>query len=228
MLLIIVGDIDANVLQSKITAAFGKLPRGDYKDGAAPTFDFTKPTLDVTQRSLPTNYIQGVFNAPSLNNPDFYAMRVATTILRDRVFEEVRSKRNLSYAPSADMGSLSGNTANIYVTAVDANRSVAVMLDEIRKLKNEQVSPQDISGQSGQFLTNYFVGNETNAAQAAELARYELIGGGWRNSLDYLKRIRAVTPQDIQNVARKYMRNIRFVVVGDPAAIDRRIFLQTE
>jgi predicted Zn-dependent peptidase len=80
---------------------------------------------------------------------------------------------------------------------------------------------------AGQFLTNYYLRQETNAAQAGELARYELIGGGWRNSFEFLNRIRSVKPEDIQTVANKYMKNIRFVVVGNPAAINKSVFLQT-
>ena len=228
LLMVVVGDLDPNVLKQRITSAFGKLPRGNYKEPPPPTFDFSKGTLDVTQRTLPTNYIQGQFGAPSISNPDYYAMRVATTILRDRIFEEVRVKRNLSYAPSADMGNLSANTGSIYVSAVDANQAVRVMLDEINKLKTQPVDPRDISGVSGQFLTTYFIGQETNSAQAAELARYELIGGGWRNSFQFLNRVREVKPADIQAVANKYIKNLRFVVVGNPASIDRNIFLQNQ
>ena len=60
--------------------------------------------------------------------------------------------------------------------------------------------------------------------QAGELAKYELLGGGWRNSAEFIERLRAVTPDDVQRVARTYMRNIRFVVLGNPQNIDRRIF----
>lgn len=225
LLLVIVGDIDANVLRQKITASLGKLPRGNYQETALNPFDFSKPTLDITSRNLPTNYIQGVFEAPSIKNPDFYAMRVATTILRDRVFEEVRVKRNLSYAPSADMGLLAANTGNIYVTAVDANQAISVMLKEINSLKTVPVNNREISGIAGQFLTTYFIGQETNAAQALELARYELIGGGWRNAFEFLNYVKKVTPLDIQRVSAKYMKNIRFIVLGKPEFINRQIFL---
>lgn len=225
LLLVIVGDLDAALLKQRITDTFGKLPRGDYKDVPFKGADFSKPTLDVTRRSLPTNYVEGVFAAPSLGDPDFYAMRVAATLLRDRVFEEVRVKRNLSYAPNADMSDRGANTGNIYVTAVDANQAVGLMLKEIEKLKTERVEDSDISGVAGQFLTTYFLGEETNAAQAAELARYEMIGGGWRNAFEYLSHIRKVTAADVQNAARKYMRNLRFVVVGDPTAINRQVFI---
>lgn len=224
LLLVIVGDLDAEMLKRRVADSFGRLPRGTYTDPKAPSFDFSKTTLDVTQRPLPTNYIQGVFAAPSVSDPDYYAMRVAVNLLRDRVFEEVRVKRNLSYAPSADMGSLAGNTANIYVSAVDANRAVTVMLNEISLLKTSQVTQRDLDGVAGQFLTTYFIGQETNAAQAAELARYELIGGGWRNSFRFLEGIRKVKPEDVMRVAQKYMKNIRFIVVGNPQAINRDVF----
>lgn len=226
LMLVIVGDLDAAVLKNKVAATLGKLPRGTYKEPVVKGFDFSKPTLDVTARDLPTNYIQGVFDAPSIKSPDFYAMRVATTLLRERVFEEVRTIRNLSYAPSADMGSLGINSGNIYVTAVDANQAVSLMLNEINGLKTVPVTERDISGVAGQFLTTYFIGQETNAAQAAELARYELVGGGWRNAFEFINRVKQVKPADVQRVSQKYMTNLRFVVLGKPAAIDRKIFLQ--
>ena len=62
------------------------------------------------------------------------------------------------------------------------------------------------------------------SGQAAELAQYELIGGGWRNSLVFLDKFGAVTPADVQRVALKYMRNIRFVVLGNPQQIDKTVF----
>ena len=226
LLLVIVGDLDAKDLQKRITDSFGKLTRGDYKSQPLPALNFGEPTLDVTSKTLPTNYIQGVFNAPALANPDYYAMRVATAMLRERVFEEVRVKRNLSYAPSADLGLLASNTANIYVTAVDANQAITVMLDEINKLKQQFVNSEEISGVTGQFLTTYYLGQETNVAQAAELARYELTGGGWRNSFEFLNRVREVKPEDVQRVAQKYIKNLRFIVLGNPTAINRQIFLQ--
>ncbi|HEX8248789.1 MAG TPA: pitrilysin family protein [Pyrinomonadaceae bacterium] len=226
LLLVIVGDLDAADLQKRIADSFGKLPKGAYKDQPAGAFNFAEPTLDITTRTLPTNYIQGVFDAPSLASPDFYAMRVATTLLRDRVFEEVRVKRNLSYAPSADMNALGVSTGHIYVTAVDANQAVSLMLNEIKTLKDETVETREISGVTGQFLTTYYVGQETNAAQASELAKYELIGGGWRNAFGFLDKVKQVTPADVQRVSQKYMKNLRFIVLGNPSAINRQIFLQ--
>jgi len=226
LLLVVVGDIDPKDLRTRIAATLGRLPRGSYKEQAYPALDFSKPTLDVTSRALPTNYVQGVFNAPAISSPDYSAMRVAVAILQSRVFEEVRTKRQLSYAPNAELDSYAANTGNIYVTAVDANQAVNVMLDEVKNLKTQNINPEIISSISGHFLTLYYLGQETNGAQAAELAKYELVGGDWRGAFQFLDKIRDVTPQDIQAVSNKYLKNIRFIVVGNPQAIKREIFLR--
>ena len=224
LLLVIVGDLDAATLRERIAATFGKLPRGDYHAQPVQQLSFSAPTLEVTQRGLPTNYIQGLFTAPPLTSEDIYPMRVASAILRDRLFEEVRVKRNLSYAPSAFLGSQGANIGGLYVTAVDANQTMKVMLGEVYRLQHEQIDADDVTGIVSQYLTDYYMGQETNAAQAADLALYELVGGGWRNSFEVIEHLRAVKPADVQRVAQKYMRNIRFVVIGDPKSIDKNIF----
>jgi predicted Zn-dependent peptidase len=224
LLLVIVGDLNVNEVRSLVEASFGKLPRGSYKPEAVPQLTFDKSSVEVTPRELPTNYVQGLFTAPSLTSPDIYAMRIASSLLRDRVFEEVRVKRNLSYAPDAFLRTQAANVGGLYVTAVDANQSIRVMLSEIARLQAEPVNASDIHAVIAQYLTTYYLGQETNAAQAGELAQYELIGGGWRNSVEFLDRLMAVTPADIQRVSQKYMRNIRFVVLGNPRSVDTNVF----
>ncbi|HKP46680.1 MAG TPA: pitrilysin family protein [Pyrinomonadaceae bacterium] len=224
LLLVIVGDLDAAQLKPRIAAAFGKLPKGNYHNETPPSLSFPASTVEVTERSLPTNYIQGIFTAPSLTAPDIYPMMVASSLLRDRVFQEVRVKRNLSYAPSAFLGTQAANVGGIYVTAVDANQAVSVMLSEINRLQTQAADQYDINGVVSQYLTTYYMGQETNAAQAGNLAAYELIGGGWRNSFDMIARLHSVTPADVQRVAQKYMHNLRFVVLGNPKSVDTKIF----
>ena len=224
LLLVIVGDLNPAEVKALVTQSFGKLPRGTYKAETIPQLAFDKSSVEVTPRELPTNYVQGLFTAPSLTSPDIYAMRIASSLLRDRVFEEVRVKRNLSYAPDAFLRTQAANVGGLYVTAVDANQSIRLMLTEINRLQTEPVSSDDIHAVIAQYLTTYYLGQETNAAQAGELAQYELIGGGWRNSVNFLEKLSAVTPADIQRVAQKYMRNIRFVVLGNPQSVDPNVF----
>jgi len=37
-----------------------------------------------------------------------------------------------------------------------------------------------------------------------------------------MEQIKSVTPEDVQRVARKYMKGFRFAYVGDPSKLDPR------
>ena len=224
LLLVVVGDLDPQLLRQRIAASFGKLPRGDYRPTPLPELSFAASAVEVTARDIPTTYVQGVFAAPGLASPDVYPMRVATSILQNRLFLEIRAKRNLSYAPDAFLWSQGSNLGGVSVSSTDANQSVRIMFDEMARLQREPISQDELHGTVQHYLTRYYLAQETNAAQAGDLAQAELLGGGWRNSALFMEKISAVTAADVVRVAQKYMRNIRFVVLGDPKRVDTKVF----
>ena len=61
-----------------------------------------------------------------------------------------------------------------------------------------------------QFITEYYLKNETNEDQANVLARAELYEGDYRAADQFMARLRRVTPADVQRVARKYLTGFRF------------------
>src|SRR5688572_5375699 len=57
LLLVIVGDLNANEVRALVESSFGKLPRGNYKPQAVPQLAFDKSSVEITPRELPTNYV---------------------------------------------------------------------------------------------------------------------------------------------------------------------------
>lgn len=224
LLLVVVGNVTRADLEAKVTAAFGALPAQGGRWVAPPPLVAAKPSVTVVSRDLPTNYIQGVFPTPNLGDSDFAALRVATDLLSDRFFEEVRTKRNLTYAVFAGLAQQRANHGLVYVTAVDPATTVTVMLDQVRRLQQEPISVETIGSNVNTYLTSYFLRQEANMSQAATLGTYELIGGGWERGETFINRIRAVTAADVQRVARAYFHDIAFVVIGDSSRIDRKLF----
>jgi len=224
LVIVVVGGVPGDDLQRKVTAAFGDLPATGAAAPAVAPVTASGPRVQVTERSLPTNYIRGQFPAPGPSHADFAAMRVAIEILSDRLFEEVRTKRNLTYAVQAGLSQRLGNYGLLYVTAVDPGITLPVMLAELDRLKNEPISAARLAQSVNVFLTTYWLGQETNMGQAQSLGTYELVGGGWANADTFGDRVRAVTPADIQRVATEYLKNVQFAVVGDPADIDEALF----
>ncbi|HMQ04707.1 MAG TPA: pitrilysin family protein [Pyrinomonadaceae bacterium] len=226
LLFIIVGDLDPEEVKSKIAATFGKLPRGSYKDARYPAIDFSKPTLDTTARALPTNYVKGTFAAPSPGSRDYYAMRVAVSILQTLVYQTVRQQLQLSYAPDASMNNHAANTANISVSTNDPNRAIAVMREQIKFLQERSLNEEVIEEISAFFLTRHYIGQETSGAQVGDLALYELNGGGWRNSFEFMNGVRSVKSADVRRVANQYMKNLRFTYLGNVSSVNRAVFVE--
>jgi zinc protease len=224
LLLVVVGNVDQSDLQNKIAAAFGHLPAGNYQPQYPAMVKHAAAGVHVEAQDLPTNYIAGYFAAPSRRDADYYAMRTAVAILQDRVFEEVRTKRNLSYAPEARLEDLFANHGKLYVTTVAPDSTIKIMLAEVKRLQDRLLDPEGLRERINLSLTSYYLENETNAAQAAFLARFELAGLGWRASEKFVKNRQKVAPEQVRHAAQKYMNNFQFVVIGDPAKIDQKLF----
>jgi len=225
LLLVVVGNVDKAELQTKAAAAFGQLPLGNYQPQYPRLVKHAGAKVYTEAQELPTNYIAGYFAAPSIRDADYYAMRTAVAVLNDRLFEEVRTKRNLSYAPSADLEDMFANYGKIYVTTVAPDTTIKVMLAEIKRLQNRFLQAEALGGRINLANTSYYLENETNLAQANFLARFELAGLGWKESEKFVKNRKKVAPEQVMEAALKYMNNLQFVVIGDPAKIDERIFI---
>jgi zinc protease len=225
LLLVVVGDVERADLEGKVAEAFGALPETGDAGRPVPAAAATPASVSITERALPTTYVRGYFAAPALSDEDDYAaLTVATSILSDRFFEEVRTKRNLTYAVFSGLSSRRANYGLLYVTSVEPDSAVAVMLAEVRRLKDEPVSSTALQQAVSVFVTRYYQALETNAAQAALLGRYELLGGGWEEAEDFVDEVRKVTPEDVQRVVRRYVNDLHFAVLGDPAKVDRALF----
>lgn len=69
------------------------------------------------------------------------------------------------------------------------------------------------------------MGNETNQAQANALAFYELAGIGYKGVGEFLKQVNKVNSKDIQDVTQKYMKNLQFVLIGNPESLEIASFM---
>lgn len=226
LLFVVAGDVDPNHLIEQVRSTFGALPRGDYQETKLPKISFALSSVAIEEKKLlPTNYIESVFPAPGLGDADYPAAAVAMSLLGYRIFQEVRTKRNLSYGPSAFLSSaMAQGMGAIYVTAVDPNAAMKVMLDEVKRLQTEPVTDKDLNGTKSTFLTSFLVQNESTDGQSSMLARAQILGGDFHLAKTLPERVRAVTAAEVQAFAKKYAVNLQATVLGDPAKIDKALF----
>lgn len=222
MLLVIVGNIPRARLERMISESIGRLPRGDYA-WTAPTRGETRPgsSVLIEARRLPTNYILGWWEGPPADDADVPALRVASAILSGRLFGEIRSRRNLTYAVEARFRDRAITSGGLYVTTTRPDTTLALMRNEVKNLQSSRIPTENLAPLVQQFLTEYFMDNETTGAQADFLARAELYRGDYRAAARFVADLRAVTGEDVQRVAKMYMRQMRFAYIGAPSQVNR-------
>jgi zinc protease len=89
------------------------------------------------------------------------------------------------------------------------------MRQELLDLQTGTIEPKALERLILQFITQYFLDNESGAQQADFLARAQLYYGDFRRADRFVDELRAITPADIQRAAIRYMRDFRFVYIGD-------------
>lgn len=226
MVAVVVGNVTLPEIKQKIEASFNKLAKGDYKNETAQSFvKASMPEFQVINRPVATNYIRATFAAPPLDHPDYPAFSVVVDILSQLFFQEVRVKRNLSYGADATVLSNRANSGFLSVTTPKPNETIRVMFDQIDFMQRQTIREEGLSSIVSGFLTKYYTKLETNDAQAARLAEYELLGGDWHRLVTWIDEVNKVKPEDLRRVSRTYLKNFHFAVAGEPNQFDRDLFL---
>jgi zinc protease len=226
MLMVVVGNVTRAKVERLLRGSLATLPAGNYKWTLPDTLPVRPTAVTYARRELPTNYLKGLFAGPRAGTGDYHALRFATAILSGRLFNEVRSKRNLTYSvtsPFLEQGVASGG---LYVTTVEPTAVLDIMRQEISALQSGTITRESLDRLVAGFIVEYYLDNETNAEQAELLARAELYEGDYRKAATFRETLRSITPLDIQRVARTYMKNIRWAYVGNPGRVTPRAFSQ--
>jgi zinc protease len=225
MLLVVVGNVSREKVETLVRTTIGRLAAGSYKWTMPDTLATLPSDVVIASRMLPTNYIQGYAAGPSANSSDAPALRVAAAVLSGRLFTEIRSRRNLTYAVSSSFRDRGVTSVGLYVTTTAPDTTIALMRTEVQHLKSNELDTDLLRPLVQQFITEYFLDNETITAQADFLARAQLYHGDFHAGEHFVSDLRAVTGADVQRVARRYFRNVRWAYVGDPLRVQRERFL---
>ena len=223
--LVVVGDISQEDLTKKITQSLDKLPQGKEVKMPKTTAGVQKG-MYLENRAMETNYILGIFDAPKRGTEESIKNDLAMSILGDRFFEELRTKRSLSYAPAA---SRTGNTVHpmnmVYISTTDPEQSLQVMMEEVNKMKTDGFTEKELSGKKQSYLTHYFMGQESNSSISMGLGVNEL-SGGWERMDTYTDEILSTTVDDLNKIMQEYGDQIFWTYLGKEELVKPEFFTQ--
>ncbi|HKR65796.1 MAG TPA: pitrilysin family protein [Thermoanaerobaculia bacterium] len=224
----VVGRFDTAAVQSAIRANFA-----DWKSGAAPT------KLNVTPVNKRAVYfidrpgaVQSTLNIglPVIDaaQTDYLPLTVMNAILGgsfgSRITSNIREQKGYTYSPSGSIATRPSGatwTEIADVTTKDTGASIKEILYEIDRLRNEPPTDAELKGIQNYLAGTYVLRNSSRAGIAAQLAFLDLYGLSEDYLRNYVQRVYALTPADIQRMAKTYIdpSKLAIVVVGDKSIV---------
>ena len=228
----VAGRFDALALRRALTAAWSSFPQGP-----APRIDIVKPVANadlLTQDRPNAPQSTLVVGLPVIDptNPDYIRLRVMNSLLGgsfgSRITRNIREDKGYTYSPYSYVEThyRTGNwTQNADVTTADTYNSLHEIMNEIERLQKAPPSADELKGiqnfEGGMFVLR----NSNPGGIIGQLNTLDLHSLPETYLTEQVKNINAVTPQQVSETARKYLRPeaMTIVVVGDKKVIDPQL-----
>jgi zinc protease len=226
-LIAIVGDVSIDAAAAAVEKAFGDWPRGTVPaTTAGEPPDATRRIVVVDRPGAVQTEIRVGQIAIRRNDPDYMPLNLAVKILGgeggNRLQGVLRSDRGLTYGASAEMdafqksGAIVADTDTRTETTIEALR---LTVDEFIRLQQDAVAERELESAQAFLAGNFALTIETPDAIALKVLNATFYGLDLKDLPEYPQQVYRVTTQDIQRVARAYLRPSRLsiVLVGDAA-----------
>lgn len=228
MILAVVGDVTAADAFATVEKVFGNWARGTLPAVAPQEPPPPTRRIIVVDKpdSVQTEIRVGQLAIPR-KHPQYDAWDLAVKILggegANRLHRVLRSERGLTYGASADTQAM--KQAGDYVAETDTETGntgevLRLAVEEFSKLQRQRVGGRELADAQAYLAGSFPLTLETPNDLATQLLNavfYELPVEDIRN---YRERVQAITPDDIQAVARQYIRpdRLSIVLVGNAKA----------
>lgn len=217
--LVIVGDVEPDRVHKLARKHFGPLEPSDIPEvkPRAEAPQLGPKHVEVRARAQ-VPYLLFGYKVPSLvgaAEPDeIYALEVLAGILDGG--ESARLARNVvrggQLAASAGVSyDLSSRHDTLFVLSATPVKGVsreqlkAALLDEIEKLQTEPVGEAELARVKAQVVASDIYQRDSMYYQAMLLGIFETVGLGWSRLDEYVDGVQAVTAEQVQAVAKKYL-----------------------
>ena len=218
------GNIEHNALVEWAGAAF---PAGGKAspdaDIFAPQPTPVAPILLENKEELEQAHLLIATPWPSATDNARYAGSLLAAILgggtSSRLWQAIREERGLAYSVGAGASAFSDvGIFSIYAgtSPEQIDEVVDLSLAELRRIVREGVTADELQLFKDQSISSILLGLESSSARAGTLARQEIVHGRYVSPDDIIKRLEAVTLEEVQAVAQQYFttEQIAFAALG--------------
>lgn len=216
------GNLEHDAFVEAVAAKFAPLsPGGPINEDHAP--DASARIILRNKKALEQVQICMGVPSPPITDENRYATLILNTVLgggmSSRLFQTIREERGMVYSiysdlnPYRDTGTLciyAGTSAGKALEVVD------LILAELKALKDEPLSAEELTRAKDQVKGNILMGLESSNSRMANLARQEMYFGQFFTIDEIIARVDAVDAAQVQAMAQRLFdpRRIAVTLLG--------------
>lgn len=209
----IAGNFDLRRIEPQLRRLFDALPARalPYNPLVQPVAAFK--SSNINRKLEQVHFCMGTLG-PRRNSDDRFAFSILNTILgggaSSRIFQEVREKRGLAYSIGSfdimfkDSGcfAISGGTS-----PRNAAKVVDICLEQVKLAYSQDITQDELDSAKEQLKSGVLLGMESSSYRMSRLAESELNFGEFIPVDTILERVKAVTIEQVRDVAERYLRH---------------------
>lgn len=212
---VLVGDVYPDQVQDLAKKYFGKWEEGPVPE---PVRTVEPPQIAARRVTLedPGQPILAMgYHKPAAKDPDDAAFDVLTEILANGRSSRLHQRMVKEDQTAIAVGAFAGYPGVLYpglfltfaipakgYTAADCESTI---LSEIEKLKEGDITPEELEGAKTRIKANWIREVRNNTGLASMLCRSEVILDSWEEGLAYPMEVDAVTLEDLQRISTEYL-----------------------
>ena len=211
----VAGDVTPKQLRKMAKKYFTRIPAGKRNPLV---FTDEKPqlgekTITIFEDSQP--WLVMGYHIPSVRHPDFTRFQVLNFILTMGRSSRLNQRMVKKEKSALAVGSMAGFPGNKYPSLYlmfalpnsgkTTDELLGTIEEEIEKLKKEPVSADELDSAKTRMKVTVMRQMQNDLFFMLGLLQSEVLQGSWRKAFDTMAEIDAVTPEDIQNLAKQYL-----------------------
>jgi len=231
--LVLVGDFNTAEALAKIKANFESIP----KQPTPPPVDMTEPAQKAERRDTVEDVLARAarvdlaYKAVEGNTPDFYALQVLSAVLQSgqssRLYQKLVKEKEMVTSVNGTLAERRGlgalyTTATLRPGSTNTSDVEAAIYAEIERLRKEPIADWELQKAKNATRRNLINGLSSSIVRAITIGQYTVFYNDPNLINTRLEKVAAVTKEDVQRVANKYLVDTnRTVVITMPKAKPR-------
>ncbi len=209
----IVGDVNPGEVKTLAETYFGRLKPAAQKVDRTLPVEPTQTETRTVKLSLPSEpiYLEG-YHRPALSHPDNAIYEAIASLLSDgrtsRLYKSLVESKKIALTAEGFNGFPGDKFPNLimfYALSAPGHSVEEIQngIDaEIQRLKTDPVTQVELDRIKTNARAGLLRSLSSNSGMASALVEYQVKTGTWRNLFNQLDAISAITPADIQRVAK--------------------------